>query len=147
MASVRLRCNQEEILKLHRLGRRPLCQPHALAFAEEECNRISYLHAGEMDSNARTCAHAERMEGCLCVGRVRFRRELLVGGEPTVRVKATIGQYDEVRWGWVSLTSRDPTISLRRGEMCTPASRLWYLGGCSDLLVCRRREERHGGDC
>lgn len=52
LAPMRFRCNQEEILKLHTLGRRTLRELYALHLSEHECNCIPQLHACKMNANA-----------------------------------------------------------------------------------------------
>jgi hypothetical protein len=88
LTTMRLRCNQEEVLKLHTLRRRALRQANTLTFSEEERNCVPQLHARQMDANARPCAHTEGMERCFGGGRECFGGVAFFGGDPSLWVKA-----------------------------------------------------------
>jgi hypothetical protein len=85
---MRLRCNQEEILELHALGRRTQSQSNAPAVSEEERNRIPQLHAREMNANARPRTYAEGMERSLCGRRKRFGSVAIFRREPALGIEA-----------------------------------------------------------
>jgi hypothetical protein len=144
---MRLGSNQKEILEFHCLGRRAFRQPHPLALAEEEGDRVPNLHAGKMNANAGACTRAERVESCLCVGGVCFCWDLFVRGEPAVRVEAAGRQYTGTQRGVMRRTSRGPTKCSHRGGMCKLGSRRLLLAGCSGLLVCCHRVVQYEGDC
>ena len=82
-----LRRDQEEILKLHGVGRCPRTQLHALALAEEESSGITKLHLRKVDTDAGPGAHAEGVEGCLRIGRQGFCCAAFFGRNPAVGVE------------------------------------------------------------
>jgi hypothetical protein len=85
---MRFRRNQEEIFKLHALGRRALRQSNALALSKKEPNRVPQLHAREMNTNARPRARAEGMESCFGGGRERFGSVAVFGRDPALGIEA-----------------------------------------------------------
>lgn len=52
LALVRLRRNQEEVFKLHALGRRARCEFDPLHLPEHKRHDVPQLHASEVDTNA-----------------------------------------------------------------------------------------------
>lgn len=60
--------HQKEVLKLHRVWRRPRAQLDALALAEEHGHRVSQLHLRKVDADARPGTHTEGVEGQLGFG-------------------------------------------------------------------------------
>lgn len=69
---MRLRRNQEEVLKLHALGCCARGELDASHLPEREGYCVPQLHAREVDTDAGSCASAEGVEGRLCSGGLRF---------------------------------------------------------------------------
>lgn len=95
---MRPRRDQEEILKLHRIRRRPRAELDALALAEEEGCRVPQLHAGEMDADAGPGADTEGVESRFGIRGGGFGGAFL-RGDPPVRVEARGSAL--VDWGKV----------------------------------------------
>lgn len=88
---MRFRRDQEEILKLHALGRRACRKLNPLHLPEHESHRVSQLHACQVDADARPSSGAEGVKRGLCGrgegfgGVAFFRDDPAVGVESGVR--------------------------------------------------------------
>lgn len=87
LTPVRLRRNQEEVLKLHGVGRRPGTKLDTLALTEEDSSSIAELHFCKMDADARPGTNTEGVESSSCVWGRRFGGAAFLGGNPAVGVE------------------------------------------------------------
>jgi hypothetical protein len=90
LATVRFRCNQEEVLKLHALGRSARSKLDTLTLSVKESNGITKLHASKVDTNTRPCSCAEGMEGSLGCGHVCWSHFFLARRDPPVRIETSL---------------------------------------------------------
>ena len=58
--------NQEEILKLHALGRRARRKSNTLQLPKHERHRVPQLHSCQVDTDTRPSSGSEGVEGSLC---------------------------------------------------------------------------------
>ena len=85
---MRLRRNQEEILKLHALGRRARCKLNSLHLPEHECHRVPELHACQVNTDTRPSSGSEGVKVSLRGWREGFGGVAFFGDNPAVGVEA-----------------------------------------------------------
>jgi hypothetical protein len=90
LAAMRLRRDQEEILKLHTSWCRARRQANALTLSEEKGHRIPQLQACKVNTDARPRAHTERMKRHLGRRRKRFCSVAFLGRDPALWVEAVM---------------------------------------------------------